>query len=1543
MVDMKPLNFKENVAPPIGTAFPAHAVAIVGLAGRFPGASDLDEFWRNIRGGVESLETFSDADLDAAGVDVRLRSSAGYVRKGTVLEGADLFDAGFFGVSPREAQVLDPQQRIFLECAWEALEHAGHAAGSTSHAVGVYAGASMNTYLLTQILRDPALIAAAGGYQLMLGNDKDFLCTRVSYKLDLRGPSITIQTACSTSLVAVTLACRALARGECDIALAGGVSLSFPQRAGYLYQEGMILSPDAHCRPFDVRAAGTRAGAGCGIVVLKRLSDALADRDTIHAVIRGAAINNDGAGKAGYTAPSVDGQVEAIATAQALAGVDPRDITYVEAHGTGTPLGDPIEIAALTQVFRASTADIGFCRLGSLKANLGHLDAAAGVAGLIKTVLALKHAELPPLVNFTVPNAQLELDSSPFMASASAGTWDSGGRPRRAAVSSFGIGGTNAHLVLEEGPKAVAAPPLRDAHLLLLSAKTPAALESMTANLARHLSFNTGTPLQDVEWTLQVGRRAFAHRRALVVRDAVSAADAFSQPQRPPVFTGTHEGGARPVAFLFSGQGSQYAGMGASLYAGEPVYRDAVDRCAATLEPHLGLDIRRVLLGGADGALINETRLAQPALFVTEYSLAQLWMSWGVQPSAMLGHSIGELVAAHLAGVMSLQDALVVVAARGRLMQALPPGSMAAVHLPAAELKSRLADGVEIAAINAPGLCTISGPGDALAIVLKRLQDSGVDSRALHTSHAFHSSMMDPALAPFTRLLEGIALSAPTVPYISNVTGTWITPQQATSPAYYADHLRRAVSFELGVRMLAADPAVLLLEVGPGNVLTTLARLTLGKDGPKRVLQSIGRPQDERLDPVILREAAAKLWLAGVTLDFAGMHTGAAPRRVPLPTYPFDRKRYWVDTSISLSDALPGANSAPPTYSDRLEDWLFAPMWARDDTPADETTRLNGTWLVLGDTTAFSQEVLRRAREAGATPVLVERGASFERREGGRFAVRPGSAEDIAAVLEDLRRQDIAIGNANRSAGAIHLWGIGSQALDADGVYGALVGLGVGLGSASGTALRVIHVSTNAECLLDETVQLPKSRLAAGPLLVLPTEFPNVRMRGVDLDASTGALDTQAAATAVLAEAAATDLVPQAAWRHGRRWLKRYERITIPADTERLPVKAQGVYVITGALGGMGLTLARWLATRFQARLLLTARSGLPARDQWDAWLANHSSQERTSSAIAAVRAIEADGGEVLVVAADAADEAAMSVALGAARDRWGHIDGVIHAAGVAGSGNLAALKTLEDTRATLGPKVGGLEVLVRLLGETRLDFVALMSSINSVLGAPGTCDYAAANAVLDAFAEGPTRPSGWRHVVSFNWGAWRDVGMAVNLVVPQARQAQWQAFLATAIPPAVGAEAFARGLSSRRRRVIVVSYDLLAEVRKRETEVPAVVAEMIRAVAGTSTAGDLQSRPELSTTYEAPQSELESRLASIWSELLGIEHIGRHDDFFELGGHSLLATRVLARVQDSLNTRLTLREIFDAPTVHRLASRIESAPGAAGKAVDEEREEMEF
>ena len=1552
---------------------PTHAVAVVGLAGRFPGARDLEDFWRQVAEGTEVLRELTDTELDNAGVSAKQRSQPGYVRRGTFLERSEDFDAGFFGFSPREAQVLDPQHRVFLECAWEALEHAGYAVGALPESVGVFAGSSIGTYLHAQILRNPALASAVGGYQLMLANDKDFLCTRVSYKLGLKGPSMAVQTACSTSLVAVQVACRSLQRGECDMALAGGVSILFPERAGYEFQEGMILSPDGRCRPFDEQARGTRAGAGAGIVVLKRLDQALADGDTVHAVIRGIAINNDGADKAGFTAPSVGGQVEVIATAQALAGVDARSVTYLEAHGTATPLGDPIEVAALTQAFRADTDDVAFCRLGSLKANLGHLDAAAGVAGLIKTVLALQHRQLPPLIHFNKPNPALKLESSPFYASASSAPWEPpAGTPRRAGVSSFGIGGSNAHAVLEEAPAPAARPPTEGPQLLVLSARSEAALAAASQRLAAHLAAHPEQDLADVAYTLQVGRKAFAQRRAWVATSREQAIAALREPQRAGALQARHDGGARPVAFLFSGQGSQHARMGQGLYEGEPAYREAVDRCAALLEPHLNIDIRDVMFSDADPARLNETRLTQPALFVAEYALATCWQAHGVEPAAMLGHSIGEYVAAHLAGVMSLPDALAVVAARGRLMQQQPAGRMAAVHLGAGEVQRWLEPGVEVAAVNAPGLSTVSGPAPAIKALLARLAGASIDARALQTSHAFHSEMMAPALPAFVAVLEGVALAPPQRPFVSNVSGTWITPAQATSPAYWAEHLRRPVLFDAGLRTLAADPTLQFLAAGPGQGRATLARLTLGAgaEAARRVVASMRRPGDARSDAEAFLEAKARLWLAGCGVgwraDAAPSSAGPPPRRrVPLPTYPFERQRHAVEPAPQ--EAVParraGADGlAMPPRSARVDDWFHAPTWSRDDATPQHSSAAGANnaprWLLLGHcgplATALAEELKRR----GVMVLRGEAGERFEVVEPHCWRMRPSSAADLERLFTAALDTPLT--------GILHLWGLPQGAggagpnaataalwpLSADEPgYDGLVALALALPdrAAALQPLRLLHVTAGAESVLGEAVRGPTQALATGVVLALPRETPGLQMRAIDLDVGDLAPLAAARAAALLAdEVHHPALEPAVAHRAGQRWVRRYERVALPAAGQGtdalLPLRRQGCYLITGGLGGMGLTLGRWLARRFNARLVLTTRRPLPVREAWAGWIASRPADDAQSETLRAISEIEAEGGEVQVALADAADLASMGRAIAAARERFGALHGVFHLAGVAGRGSIARRSSGQDARAVFAPKLGGLQVLCQLLGQEPLDLVVLAGSISAVLPAPGGCDYGAANAVLDAFVQSTARPAAWRHVVAIDWGAWRDVGMAANLSMPGELRARWAEHLEGAIAPSAGIEALARVLASGRRRVVVDTYDVarMHELLCRPTAHAAGVApaeglgERTEAVgastpattgagAGAGVNAGASTRPTLSTPYEAPATSVQQRLAEIWEELLGVCGIGIDDDFFELGGHSLMFTRVLALVDGSFGTRLHLRDVFDASTIRLLAERLPS------------------
>lgn len=889
-------------------------IAIVGMAGRFPGAKNVDEFWENLRDGVESITFFTDGDSLAAGVDPELLKKPDFVRAHGVLDDIEMFDAPFFDMTPRDAKFLDPQHRLFLECAWDALENAGYDSEAYKGRIGVFAGTSFSTYLLRNILpNNMVCFPTSDRLEMALTNHKDTMPMRVSFHMNLTGPSISLGTTCSTSLVAVHLGCQSLLTYQSDMVMAGASFVRIPPKEGYLFQDGMIYSPDGHIRTFDARAKGIVAGAGMGIVVLKRLEEAIKDGDFIHAVIRASAINNDGSTKIGYTAPSVEGQAEVISEAISFAGIDSDTISYVEAHGTGTELGDPAEMASLIRAFRTTASDSRtlkkeFCAVGSAKPNIGHLNHASGMAGLIKTVMALKHRQLPPSINFEKPNPKIDFANSPFYVNTTLQEWQSNGTPRRAGVNAFGIGGTNAHVVLEEPPAQEPLEKFRPWQLMVISAKTGSALKTATGNLTEYLKQHPQLNLSDVAYTLQTGRRAFNHRRILICQDNDDINTVLKTQDQKRIFTAFRKSEV-PVAFMFSGQGAQYVNMARELYRVEPTFQVQVDRCSEILKPHLGFNLGQLLYSNeADteeaARKLEQTRITQPALFVVEYALAKLWMEWGVHPRAMIGHSIGEYVAACLAGVFSLKDALSLVAVRGEMMQEMPPGTMLAISLPFQEVQPLLGDELCLAVINGPSLCVVAGPPHATEALQQHLNEKDVMWRPLHTSHAFHSKMMDPIVEPFTLQVKKIPLNPPKIPYVSNVTGTWITDEEATEPAYWSRHLRQTVHFSDGLKLLLQEEERILLEVGPGRILSSLAKQHPDKSPRQVVLTSVRHPQATQSDVAFLLTTLGKLWLAGAKVDWSGFYAHERRLRTPLPTYPFECKPYWIGAPKSTPSAL---------------------------------------------------------------------------------------------------------------------------------------------------------------------------------------------------------------------------------------------------------------------------------------------------------------------------------------------------------------------------------------------------------------------------------------------------------------------------------------------------------------------------------------------------------------------------------------------------------------------------------------------------------------
>ncbi|NEK21227.1 SDR family NAD(P)-dependent oxidoreductase [Sulfitobacter sp. JBTF-M27] len=1366
-------------------------IAIVGMGVNLPGADGVEAYWANLRDGVESIRRLSEQELLDAGESPENIARKNYVPAAAVLDGFDTFDADFFGFSPKDAAILDPQHRKFLEVAWEAMEQAGHPPETITGPIGVYAGCGMGSYFYFNICSNPDLVDDVGMFLLRhTGNDKDFLSTRVSHVFDLHGPSINLQTACSTSLVAIHYACQALRAGEIDMALAGGVTIELPHGRGYEFKENEILSPDGHCHAFDHRAQGTVFGSGAGAVALRRLSDAIADGDHIWAVIKGSAVNNDGAAKAGYLAPSVDGQTQAIAKALDAAGVAAQSIGMVECHGTGTYLGDPIEVAALTEAYRAETDATDFCRIGSVKTNIGHLDTAAGVAGLAKASLALHNKQIPPSLGYEAPNPAIPFDGSPFRVNDSLTEWTTQETPRRAAVNALGVGGTNAHMILEEAPERAASEESDwPFHVLCISGVSKAALDANTSALAAHLRSHPEQPLADVAHTLKSGRRAFEKRRIVVAETHEEAANLLEQNDTRRVFSHEALGDSPEVVFMFPGGGAQYAGMARDLYETEPEFAEYMDRGLAHLAPQLDYDIRALWLPEAEKMdeateTLKKPSVQLPLIAIVEYALAKLWMSWGVQPAAMVGHSMGENVAACLAGVMSFENLIDLVLLRGRLFDEVPAGGMLSISAPLSAIEPLLGADLDIASINAPELIAVSGPQAALDAMKVRLDGAGLEYQRIAIDIAAHSRMLEPILAHYRDFLSKLDLKAPTGQVISNRSGQPLTAEQATSPDYWVGQLRNTVHFADCITTLSTPRKRVYLEVGPGKALSALAQTNAGV-APGQVISTLRHPDHEIADDMYFVSVIGRFWACGVEADWSQIWGEAKRNRVILPTYQFQRARYFIEPGTA-------AVSAPRqtlTRLDDIEDWGSVPAWRPRfaDTDIDVTVELGDTpltWLIFADDAGLAAPVQQRLRDAGHTVIGVQAGDAFAQLDDYRYTLAAEQGRQVYdQLIASLKERDLMPDRIG------HFWLTddhveprpGSSVFDRNIEQGfwSLTWLAQALTEAG--LEKPLHISAftaGAAQVRDEAVPHPEEALISGPVGVFAREMPGVTAAQIDIEpqepptplkkswfSKAVPVDTEKdrLSDRLLEDMLASPANTIAAYRGEKRFELGYRALPLKPE-EADSFRDDGTYLITGGFGGIGQTLAADILRQHKATVVLLSREAMPEGTAWSGYLKHHGTTDRTARRMRAVLRLEeltqARGGQIEVAHADVANPAQMRRVIEDLNTRHGSLTGVIHAAGVLDDAPLLA-KTDAQMDAVLTPKVQGLRVLDQLLPDGTLELLVLFSSTSTATRAAGQTDYVAANAWLNAFAA--ARRNAKTRVVAVNWGVWADVGMAAD------------------------------------------------------------------------------------------------------------------------------------------------------------------------------------
>lgn len=1491
-------------------------IAVIGMSGKFPGADNINDFWENLKSGKESIGFFTDEEILNEGEDKSVLENPNYVKANAYVEGKEFFDARFFAYRPDEALLMDPQVRLFHQCVWEAIEDAGYDVANIKEKVGLFSGSAtdVNWSVYASLLNRDNLVDEFSASQL---SNARFMSTRISYLLDLHGPSVFLDTACSTSLVAVANACKSLILAECSMAIAGGVSLSNKSKKGYLYQEGMIHSRDGHCRTFDAEATGTVSGEGAGVVILKMLKNAIKDRDNIYAIIRGSGVNNDGNAKVGFTAPSIDGQTEAILMAQKWAKVSPESISYVEAHGTATPLGDPIEVSALTRAFGKS--DKKYCALGAVKSNIGHLDSAAGVAGFIKTVLALKHRQIPPSLHFTSSNPKINFEESPFYVNTKLSEWVNEAFPLRAGVSSFGIGGTNAHVVLEEAPKREADGPGRPVHVLVFSAKTRPALLNNIERFRQHLEKNPGIHLPDAAYTLKVGRSSFSLRYAITADSTEEVIQSLKHVNLSDHITPVPDNS--PVVFMFSGQGSQYVKMAAGLYHSEPIFCEKVDECMELLGGFSDLDFAEVLLGYKGEEAIHETKYTQPLLFVIEYALASLLISWGIVPDKMIGHSLGEYVAAYLSGVWDLEDALKLVVKRGELMQKAAEGVMLSLRITEDELLDMLKNhpDLDLATINSSESFVVAGSKQNIALFKSEVGKLGHACKLLNTSHAFHSAMMDEIVDDFKKVMEEVDFKPMQIPFISNLTGEYATDVQISQPDYWVNHLRHTVQFSKGLDLLLETPNITCIEVGPGRSLGSFVMNHAKKASEHKIISTIRDGRDEIDDLRFLLNNIAKLWRSGGEISWKDFYAQEERNRLSLPTYAFDKETYPVN--VDVYDFITNELQQKSDDQSIAEKYIYHADWKRTLSPngANELKERSHNFVIFSGQEQFSASMINYLTLQGQQVWQVVQGDGFKIINKEIIQVNLYQNEGVNELWSYFESNGISIDHIiynlalSDQSSDNHYKDI-DQKLHAG--YLGLSYIGKSLTQTKQDKPLELTVFNNFIFKINENDEVdPLKTTIKAPLRIIPLEVPQIRSRLIDIPYPFKHVDEQEmyVATGVneMFYHAHHDVV---AYRHHSRWEPYFEQLD---DHEKMKsdcsIKKGGNYIITGGLGGMGLSVAHDISLKQVANVMLVHHSPFPERKEWDQWIAEKGHENALSIKILQLMEMEKSGAKIQLFMADLALEKDVEKLASHISASVKNIDGLVWAAGEVDYGGIMLNRDKEDFIKYTSSKIHGLLLFKKYFDLSEVDFIALFSSMGNVFyhSKFGQVAYNAANEFLENYAHHMQHETNHPRIFTINWCDWYDVGMSYNTIrnkIHSQDASEINQSIDDGISPAEGVKIFNECLRSRIPVAYIYPNDLPSQLKNSYGQ----TVEKDTAMAA------------IPDPVMVKEETCEKKVIRLFVDFFGDENINQEANFFDLGGDSLSGMTLIARINQAFDTKLNIKDLYQFPIVSELASQLE-------------------